>query len=156
MVILPSNRYFLVVLTGLRLTELQVRGFVFLHRHYRKGQRCAFNFPYPEILAPTCPSRPHEKTPFSHLVPGYKSVNQVFPLRWVVYFKIMVSNIWYISCTRKPTQPLDYENTVARRFSPLSPSDNFHCQTTLKNAKFDLFGSENVSWQISLRINTTI
>jgi len=41
-------------------------------------------------------------------VPGYESVNQVFPLRWVVYFKIMGSNIGYISCTRKPTQPLDY------------------------------------------------
>jgi len=41
-------------------------------------------------------------------VPGYESVNQVFPLRWVVYFKIMGSNIGYISCTRKPTQPLHY------------------------------------------------
>ena len=27
-------------------------------------------------------------------------------------------------------------------FHHLVPSDNFHCQTPLKNAKFDLFGSE--------------
>jgi len=27
-------------------------------------------------------------------------------------------------------------------FHHLVPNDNFHCQTPLKNAKFDLFGSE--------------
>jgi len=27
-------------------------------------------------------------------------------------------------------------------FHLLVPNDNFHCQTRLKNAKFDLFGSE--------------
>jgi len=27
-------------------------------------------------------------------------------------------------------------------FYHLVPNDNFHCQTPLKNAKFDLFGSE--------------
>jgi len=48
------------------------------------------------------------KDPIFDLVPGYKSVNQVFPLRWAVDFKIVVSNIWYILRTRKPTQPLHY------------------------------------------------
>ena len=35
----------------------------------------------------------------------------------------------------------------------LVQNDNCHCQTlsTLKNAKFDLFGSEKASWQIWLR-----
>jgi len=33
-------------------------------------------------------------------------------------------------------------------FHHLVPNDNFQCQTPLKNAKFDLFGSENVSCQI--------
>ena len=41
--------------------------------------------------------------------------------------------------------------------SHLVQNDNFYCQTlykiyTLKNAKFDLFGSEKASWQIWLRI----
>ena len=31
---------------------------------------------------------------------------------------------------------------VARRFHHVVPNDNFHCQTFLKNAKFDLFGNE--------------
>jgi len=46
----------------------------------------------------------------------------------------------------------DNANTVARCFYHLVPNDNFHCQTPLKNAKFDLFGSENTSWQIWLSI----
>jgi len=33
-------------------------------------------------------------------------------------------------------------------FHLLVPQDNFRCQTPLKNAKFDLFGSENVSWKV--------
>jgi len=37
-------------------------------------------------------------------------------------------------------------------FHNLVPNDNFHCQTPLKNAKFDLFGNENASWQIWLQI----
>jgi len=37
-------------------------------------------------------------------------------------------------------------------FRHLVPDNNFHCQTPVKNAKFDLFGSENLSWQIWLRI----
>jgi len=37
-------------------------------------------------------------------------------------------------------------------FYYLVSNDNFHCQTPLKNAKFDLFGSENASWQIWLQI----
>jgi len=38
-------------------------------------------------------------------------------------------------------------------FHHLVPSDTFHCQTPLKNAKFDLFDSEkNAIWQIWLRI----
>jgi len=37
-------------------------------------------------------------------------------------------------------------------FYHLMPNDNFHCQTPLINAKFDLFGSENTSWQIWLSI----
>jgi len=31
-------------------------------------------------------------------------------------------------------------------------NDYFHCQTPLKNAKSELFGSENASWQIWLQI----
>jgi len=37
-------------------------------------------------------------------------------------------------------------------FYYLVSNDNFHCQTPLKNAEFDLFGSENASWQIWLQI----
>jgi len=37
-------------------------------------------------------------------------------------------------------------------FHHLVPNDNFHCQTPLKNATFYIFGSENASWQIYLRI----
>jgi len=37
-------------------------------------------------------------------------------------------------------------------FHHLVPNDNFHCQMSLKNAKFDLFGSESATWQIWLRI----
>jgi len=37
-------------------------------------------------------------------------------------------------------------------FHHLVPNDNFHCQTPLKNAKFDLFDSENASSQLWLRI----
>jgi len=37
--------------------------------------------------------------------------------------------------------------TVPKRlpdvFHDLMPNDNFQCQTPLKNANFDLFGSEN-------------
>jgi len=33
-------------------------------------------------------------------------------------------------------------------FHHLVPNNNFLCQTPLKNAKFDLFGRENGSWQI--------
>jgi len=33
-------------------------------------------------------------------------------------------------------------------FHYLISSDNCHCQTPLKNAKFHLFSSENASWQI--------
>jgi len=46
----------------------------------------------------------------------------------------------------------DVTNTVARCFHHLVPSENFHCDTPLKNAKFDLFGSKNTSWQIWMRI----
>jgi len=42
----------------------------------------------------------------------------------------------------------DVANTVARCFHHLVPNDNFHCQTPLKkNAKSDLFGTENASWE---------
>jgi len=34
----------------------------------------------------------------------------------------------------------------------LVSDDNFHSQMPLKNAKFDLFGSENASWKIWLQI----
>jgi len=37
-------------------------------------------------------------------------------------------------------------------FHYLISNDNFDCQTPLKNAKFDLLGSENASWQICLQI----
>jgi len=33
-------------------------------------------------------------------------------------------------------------------FHYLILNEHFDCQTPLKNAKFDLFGNENVSWQI--------
>jgi len=46
----------------------------------------------------------------------------------------------------------DVKNMVARCFHNLVTNDNFNCQTPLKNAKFDLFGSENASWEIWLRI----
>ena len=41
----------------------------------------------------------------------------------------------------------DVTNTAARCSSP-SDNFNFHCHMPLKNAKFNLFGSENTSWQI--------
>ena len=28
------------------------------------------------------------------------------------------------------------------------PNENFHCQKTLKDIRFDLFGSFNASWQL--------
>jgi len=39
-------------------------------------------------------------------------------------------------------------------FHHFMTNDNFHCQTPLRKAKFDLglFASENASWQIWLRI----
>jgi len=37
-------------------------------------------------------------------------------------------------------------------FHYLESNDNFHCQSSLKNAKFDLFGSDNASWQVWLQI----
>jgi len=36
-------------------------------------------------------------------------------------------------------------------FHHLVPNDNFHYQTPLKNARFDLFGNENASWQMWLQ-----
>jgi len=42
----------------------------------------------------------------------------------------------------------DVTNTVPDAFHYLVSNDNIHCQTSLKNAKFDLFGNENASWQI--------
>jgi len=41
-------------------------------------------------------------------------------------------------------------------FHHLVPIDNFHCHRPLKNANFDLFGSENTSWQIWLRMRIKI
>jgi len=43
-------------------------------------------------------------------------------------------------------------NTVPDAFRYLASNDNFHCQMPFKNPKFDLFGSENASWQIWLQI----
>jgi len=37
-------------------------------------------------------------------------------------------------------------------FHHLVPNDNFHWQTPLKNAKFDLFSSEKCQLQIQLRM----
>jgi len=37
-------------------------------------------------------------------------------------------------------------------FHYLVSNNNFHCDSPLKNAKFDLFGSENASCQIRLQI----
>jgi len=37
-------------------------------------------------------------------------------------------------------------------FHHLVPNDNFHCQMPWENDQFDLFSSENVSWQMWLRI----
>ena len=33
-------------------------------------------------------------------------------------------------------------------FHHLVPNDNFQCQAPMKNAKFDLVGNENASWQL--------
>ena len=46
----------------------------------------------------------------------------------------------------------EVSNTVADAFHHLVPNDNFHCQTHLKNAKFDLLGDENAIWQMWLQI----
>jgi len=37
-------------------------------------------------------------------------------------------------------------------FHHLVPNDSFHCQAPFKNAKFELFCTENASWQIWLGI----
>jgi len=37
-------------------------------------------------------------------------------------------------------------------FDGVTNTDYFHCQTPLKNAKFELFNSENASWQIWLQM----
>jgi len=37
------------------------------------------------------------------------------------------------------------QTRLSDAFHQLVQNDNFHCQAPLKNAKFDLFGSENAS-----------
>jgi len=47
------------------------------------------------------------------------------------------------------THPI-FDKLQTRFFHHLMPKDNFRYQAPLKNAKFDVFGSENATWKIWL------
>ena len=53
-------------------------------------------------------SDPTKEGSISHLLPGYGNGTQDFPIKEVVLFKIIVGNIGYIFCTRKPPQLIHY------------------------------------------------
>jgi len=68
----------------------------------------------------------------------------------------VIHHIFEISMTLRARLPDAFQHLV--------PNDNFHCQTPLKNVKFDLFGSEkyklsnlvaNTDWLIVTVLQTT-
>ena len=45
-------------------------------------------------------------------MPGYKKSTLIFLICGIASYNIMESNLGYISCTRKPTQPIDYTSSA--------------------------------------------
>jgi len=69
-------------------------------------------------------------------IPSYSGRSNGVPFLWRFFVRLTVLPLQFLEVNFD-----DVANTVARCYSPLTANYNFHCQTPLENAKFDLFGS---------------